>query len=148
MSYASVLCENAIKTGRSVCLTATGTSMWPIIRNGMQATVSPMSDSLPEKGSLLLIKRPNGLMIHRYWGVISKEGDPLILTKGDANLAFDSPVPVSLIIGHVSLLKNSSGDLWDPNRGWLYLFGCVLCSSYNLARFWAKLCRRILEFQS
>lgn len=148
VNYVTVFCDDTIKTGGSICLTAVGTSMWPVITNGMKAVIKPLELGSPRAGSLLLIKRPNGLMVHRCWGVIYQGGVPLVLTKGDTNLVFDPPVPVSMIIGQVSLLRNHSGDCRDPNRGWLYVLGRVLCSSYHLARFWARFCRRILEFRS
>lgn len=148
VNYATIFCYDTIKTGRSACLTAVGTSMWPVITKGMKAVIEPLELGSPEKGSLLLIKRPNGLMVHRYWGIIYKEGVSLVLTKGDTNLAFDPPVPVSMIIGQVVQLRNSSGDCRNPNRGWLYIFGRVLCSSYHLARFWARLCRCVLKLRN
>lgn len=148
MNYTTILCDNAIKTGTSVCLTATGRSMWPVLTEGTRAVVSPLESDLPAIGSLLLVKRAHGLMVHRCWGVTYNEGVPLVLTKGDNNLVFDPVVPISMVLGYVSLLKNNTGDCRDPNRGWLYLFGRIICSSYNVARVWARLCRLMMRLGS
>ena len=145
MNYAGGLCDNAINTGKSVCLTATGKSMWPIIKEGMKAVISPLEFGLPPKGSLLLIQRADGLMVHRFWGVIYQEGVPLVLTKGDTNLAFDPPIPVSMVLGQVSLLRSILGDCRDPNRGFLFLLGRILCTSNFLAGIWARFCRILLK---
>lgn len=145
VNFVTNLCDNAIKTGKSICLTAVGRSMWPFITEGMRAVISPLKSSLPSKGSLLLIKRANGLMVHRYWGMTGSGGAPLVLTKGDTNLVFDPPVPISMVLGKVSLLRKKNGDGRDPNRGWLYLFGRIICSSDNVARVWARLCRLMMR---
>lgn len=145
MNYTTVLCNHTVRAGKTVCLAAVGTSMWPIITEGMRAVILPLKSGLPPKGSLLLIKRANGLIVHRYWGLIYKEGVPLVLTKGDTNLVFDPPVPVSMVLGHVSLLKINTGYCRNPNCGWLSLFGRILCSSYHAARVWARLCRLMIR---
>jgi hypothetical protein len=145
VNYASILCDKAIKTGKPICLIASGRSMWPIITEGMRAVISPLQAGLPAKGSLLLIRRADGLIVHRYWGIIYKEGIPLVLTKGDTNLAFDPPVPVSMVLGQVSQLRNSLGECRDLKRGWVCLLGRILCSSYFLASIWARFCRMLLS---
>lgn len=145
MNYASILCDNAMKEGKSVCLTATGTSMWPLISEGMRAVISPLQSGLPSKGSLLLIKRANGLMVHRFWGVVYKDGIPMVVTKGDTNLYFDSPVPVSMVLGQVSLLRDGLGECRDLNRGWLYILGRIICFSNISACVWARFCRLLLR---
>lgn len=145
MNYMTVLFDNTIRTGHAVSLTAVGRSMWPIITEGMRAVISPLKSGLPPKGALIMIIRANGLMVHRYWGMTYKEGIPMVLTKGDTNLAFDPPVPVSMVLGQVSLLKKTTGDCRDPNRGWLCLSGRIICSSYTVAGGWARLCRLIMR---
>jgi len=140
MNFMTVLCDNTIRNGKTVCLTAVGESMWPV-----KAVISPLQSELPKKGSLLLIERANGLVVHRYWGVTDQEGVPLLLTKGDTNLAFDPPVSISGVLGQVSLLKKNTGDCRDPNHGWLYLVGRFICSSYNVAGFWARSCRVMIR---
>jgi hypothetical protein len=145
MNYASVFCENTINTGEAVCLTAVGASMWPIITNGMRAVISPLKSGLPPEGSLVLIKRGNAIVVHRYWGLTYSAGVPLVLTKGDTNLAFDPPVPVTMVLGQVSLLQKKTGDSRDPNRGWLYLVGRIVCSSYKVGRVWARVCRLLMR---
>lgn len=146
-NYASIFCINTIKSGQPVCLRAAGWSMWPLITPGMRAVILPLPSCWPEKGSLLLIKRATGLVVHRYWGVIYLEGNPYILAKGDTNLAFDPPVPASVVLGYVSQLITESGDYIDPNRDWPYRFGYSLCSYKILARFWARCCRFLMKLQ-
>lgn len=141
MDYKTILWENTVGTGRPLCLTAVGRSMWPVITEGTKAIIMPLQSDLPQKGSLLLIERADGLIVHRYWGMTYKEGVPLVLTKGDTNLAFDPPVPISMILGHVTLLKKNTGECRDPNHGLLYLAGRFICSSYKVAGIWARLCR-------
>ncbi len=148
VNYAGIFCDNTIRNGKSACLIAVGTSMWPIITKGMKAVISPLESGLPPRGSLVLIEHVSGLMVHRYWGLTYREGVPLVLTKGDTNLAFDPLVPISMVLGQVSLLKNNTGDYRDPNHGWLCLLGRIICSSYSAARVWARLCRLLLKINS
>ncbi len=145
MNYSQAFCEYTLKAGNTVCLTAAGFSMWPAITEGMQAEISPLNATLPEKGSLLLINRENGLMIHRCWGVSFKNGIPLVLTKGDANIAFDPPVPLDLILGQVVLLRDNKNKSKNPNLGRHRLYSRVICASACLAGYWARCCRLVLR---
>ncbi len=141
MRYFELFCDNTLKTGQSVWLTATGTSMWPLITAGMKAEIKPLKSRLPQKGDLLLIRKEQGLVIHRCWEVREQEGFIEVLTKGDANLAFDQPVPLEMILGKASLLKHVIRGSWNLNNHFWQVYGRLLCSSTFLAKFWARLCR-------
>lgn len=143
MDFYRVFCDNTLTAGKPVCLTASGTSMWPLIRAGMKAQISPLEPGLPEIGALLLVRLESGLMVHRCWGVVDVEGTTFIKTKGDANLGFDRPVPIETILGRVSLLITDTGSCFDPGRGLLKLYGKLLCSSSSGAWYWARACRKL-----
>ncbi len=145
MENSILLCKTTLQAGQNLCLTAAGFSMWPVITRDMKAEISPLTDDLPEKGSLLLVEGANGLVVHRLWGLTCNNGVIMVLTKGDTNIGFDEPVKVTSVLGKVSRLKDSSGGIRYPDRGFLWLYGKVLCTSKLAARIWAKLCRAILR---
>lgn len=146
-AHFQIFCDDLVDSGRNIWLTATGVSMWPLITEGMKAEIAPVGSALPKKGDLLLIKRNNGLVVHRYWGTTYREGVPLVLTKGDTNIAFDPPIPLTMVRGQLLLLKNSAGACRNLTRGWLCILGRILVSSYPLAYVWARLCRLILKLR-
>lgn len=145
MDYAQIYCENVVHAGQTFSITVAGFSMWPAISPGMKVKIVPLKSTWPEKGSIILFKREDGLTLHRCWGVTCVEGRTMMLTKGDNNVYFDPPVSSETIIGQVSSLKRDYGRYHDPNRGWLHLYGQILCSSFILANIWAKVCRIVLD---
>lgn len=149
MDYTEIFCDNVIKAGKPICITAAGTSMWPLISEGMKAEIVPVASNLPGKGSLLLVDCNNKLVVHRYWGLADINGVTMVLTKGDTNLGFDQPIPVAKVLGQVILLKSDTegGPVLDPNKGMLQLYGKVICSSQMLARIWARICRIVLRIK-
>lgn len=145
MDYSFALCANVLNSGSVLNLTAKGFSMWPVIVQGMKAQISPLGPSFPQKGSLLLVNLDGRLVVHRCWGVTDKEGILMVITKGDANIGFDAPITIDMILGKVTLLWDDSAGSRDPNRGFLRIYGQVLCASKFLAGVWARICRIVLR---
>lgn len=147
MDYRHILCDTALNSGNTICLTAQGLSMWPVITQGMRAEIAPPEAKLPEKGTLLLTQGEGGLIVHRCWGVTSRDGNVLVLTKGDTNYCFDAPVTTDRVLGKVTLLRGPRGVVRDPNQGLLKVYGKMLCMSVLAARIWARACRVILSIR-
>ncbi|WP_418792221.1 hypothetical protein [Phosphitispora sp. TUW77] len=145
LDYSQLFCDEVIKSGKSAYLTASGTSMWPAIVSGMKAEIAPLGEELPPKGTMILVKGCNGLMVHRYWGIRYEKNIPLIITKGDTNFCFDPSVTRDLVLGRVVMLLNNKNDARNPNRGFWRLYGRMVCSSEVAARLWARLCRMVLK---
>ena len=145
MDYSLILCDTALNSGNTICLTADGLSMWPVITGGMKAEIAPLASGAPEKGSLILTSKDGGLVVHRCWGVTCQDGVTLVVTKGDTNLGFDAPVTIDKVLGKVVCLRNRHDAVRDPNRGFLRFFGLVICASGLTARIWARICRVLLR---
>ena len=76
-----------------------GRSMWPTLQPGDEAHVAPVAAEALQPGDWIIIRAPNGPLIHRFLG-FTREGE--LLTKGDAHRAPDPPWPQEALLGHVT----------------------------------------------
>lgn len=143
MEYRKTLYECLFPLQKPLALKTEGTSMWPLVTEGMEALVDVTDLERLPIGSLVLVLNEDRLILHRYWGRTKVGMLSWVLTKGDTNGGFDSPVLPDQVLGQVVTLQGPKGTV-SPNRGWRYWYGRVLCSSYTLARVWAWACRRFL----
>ncbi|MDO4489095.1 MAG: S24/S26 family peptidase [Eubacteriales bacterium] len=92
-----------VKAGDTTPITSTltGSSMYPLIRNGRdRVTIEPLN-GMPQRGDIVLFKRPDGIFsCHR---VIETDSEgATIRTFGDNCRMPDDPVPLSLVYGKVT----------------------------------------------
>ncbi|HOV48617.1 MAG TPA: S24/S26 family peptidase [Anaerolineae bacterium] len=76
-----------------------GRSMWPTLQPGDEAHVAPVAAEALQPGDWIIIRAPNGPLIHRFLG-FTREGE--LLTKGDAHRAPDPPWPQEALLGRVT----------------------------------------------
>lgn len=146
MQYQQAFCDQVFPLQKPVTLRAVGYSMWPAILEGTEALIEPVDPERLTEGNLVLIRLLGKLVVHRYWGRVQMGDCSWIITKGDANSGFDEPILPDQVLGQVTALQNSQGRI-ATERGWLYWYGRLICSSYWLAKLWAWLCRGGLKGQ-
>lgn len=78
-----------------ITLVAEGSSMYPFIKGG--ESVSVKTKQKPREGDIIVFLRKDIIIIHRLLKVNRSD----VITKGDFNLGFDSPVKKRHIIGVV-----------------------------------------------
>jgi len=99
--------EDILERGLTLRVRVTGESMKPFLRGGEIVSIKKESPDGLRKGDLLFFKNCHGPpLLHR---LIQKcntpDGEITFLTKGDALLALDKPVPYHSILGKVSRIE-------------------------------------------
>lgn len=106
------LFEDILNKGLSLCIKVTGRSMSPFLRGGEILTIRKVPCSSLEKGDLLFFKNRHGFpIIHRIIKTRRTSNNMnIFLTRGDALIAYDSPVNEHEVLGKVcNIQKNVSG---------------------------------------
>jgi hypothetical protein len=92
-----------LEQGRNVRIRVSGESMQPILMGGETVQIASLETQRPGVGELLLLYDQQGNpLIHRLIRRYSHQGIPYVQTKGDSCLAFDTPVPLSQVLGRVT----------------------------------------------
>ena len=107
---ALTLFEDILESGLSLRVRVTGQSMMPFLRGGEILTIKKEPHDALRKGDLIFFKNRQGVpLLHR---IIQKKGSPdgkfTFLTKGDALIALDKPVPYHRILGKVSRIEKTN----------------------------------------
>lgn len=95
-----------------------GISMTPLIRSGDICQFEPLRDALKDAklGDVLLYVTDDGDLIgHRYVGAVVRDGETLMVFKGDFNRNSDAPIAPRQVVGRMI------------TRGWgMKLWGLVI----------------------
>ena len=104
---ALTLFEDILERGLSLRVRVTGESMKPFLRGGEIMTIKKESPDALRKGDLIFFKNGHGPpFLHRLvQRRESPDGKFTFLTKGDALIALDKPVPYHRILGKVSRIE-------------------------------------------
>lgn len=89
-------------------VTATGTSMLPLIREGDALAVAHGVHQW-RCGDVVLFRRPDGLVAHRVLRVRRSSDGVTLLTKGDNAPNVDPPVSMDQVIGRITHIHKSDG---------------------------------------
>ncbi|MCB9731471.1 MAG: S24/S26 family peptidase [Deltaproteobacteria bacterium] len=84
--------------GRPLRTRAAGQSMWPLLREGAEVVVVPLT-AAPAVGDVVLLVLGGRLVLHRVVRVLA---DGAVVTKGDAELGADPPVAAADLLGRVA----------------------------------------------
>ncbi|WPD23012.1 MAG: S26 family signal peptidase [Candidatus Electrothrix scaldis] len=102
----------------SVRIKVSGKSMRPLLRGGETVEIVPFDERCPPKiGDILLTCDQHGNpLVHRMCRKYCIHNEWYVQTKGDACAYFDSPVPLSQILGRVQRIFNNDTvvDLQHP----------------------------------
>lgn len=107
------LTRNILNTRGYIRIPSNGISMAPMIRTGDICQFEPVRSFRDlKKGDILLYESLQGDMIgHRYIGTISRQGETLIICKGDYNRNPDEPISIRQVIGKMRS-RNLGMKLW------------------------------------
>jgi len=80
--------------------------MYPFIRAGNICRFAPVSIQHARFGDVLLFVSNSGrLVVHRYYGTLSNNGNTKYVFKGDANLHTDDPVSATQVLGKLMTIR-------------------------------------------
>jgi signal peptidase I len=89
-----------------------GTSMFPLIRTGDKATVSPEKNL--KVGDIIVFKRGDYMVCHRLVKVFEMDGIRYYQTRGDSHFNLDDPMTADQILGKVVRIERENVSL--PRR--------------------------------
>lgn len=107
------LVTDALGRGQRVRLTATGSSMLPLLRPGDTVELAPL-DGPPVLGAVVLVVLADRAWLHR---VVRVAADT-VWTRGDAGRRTDPPVPLSAVQGQVVGVWRKGRALGDLTGRW------------------------------
>jgi signal peptidase I len=91
-----------LKDGTTIRIKAHGYSMYPSVKPGSLLIIEPLKvKGDPKPGELIVIKRENGLIVHRLVKIVMKDGVRYYIARGDSNAYADGPVKIDMIAGRV-----------------------------------------------
>jgi len=78
-------------------------SMWPVLERGDLILIEGAKKDDIKIGDVIVYEVENGFIIHR----VTKLMDESLITKGDANTAFDQPIKYDKVVGKTINLGDS-----------------------------------------
>lgn len=130
------------EAGRGGRLRVQGNSMLPTLLPGQELQVT-FSSSRPARGTMLVFRQADMLLVHRVVGRARPlGGKPRLRTRGDGVLVFDPAVDYERIVGRVEAFGDARGWRAANTSGARAYGWMVAWHDY----FWAALgvlCRRI-----
>lgn len=120
------VCISLLREGKSVCLNASGGSMYPFVKDGDIIKVVPLSENDIKIGDIISVDVDNKgkawFYVHRLVKIYKDTDKKLYVTKGDAsNVGFDEPVGFKRIVGEVAEIERGSLKLNLKQPLWKYL---------------------------
>lgn len=122
------VCISLLREGKSVCLNASGGSMYPFVKDGDIIKVVPLSEDDIKIGDIISVdvdNIPKGKVwfyAHRLIKIVKDNDKRLYITKGDASKAgFDEPVGFKRIVGKVTEIERGGLKINLKQPLWKYL---------------------------
>ncbi len=152
------LCPSAGDAGRELFMEALrslgrarlrvrGGSMRPWLRGGEIVEVRCASPAEVRAGDVVAFARGGGLFVHRVIGKSRREGQTLLITKGDAFPDADSPVREAELLGRVTGVARH-GSMVSTETLPRQAVGRLLAGISSTARWWysgGRAARRFLR---
>ena len=88
-----------LRSGYRMRFRAGGGSMWPTIRPGEAITVEPATEVRLK--DIVLYRTERGVIGHRVVGIENRNGERVLLARGDADFGAGEPVAAEQILGKV-----------------------------------------------
>ena len=95
------LVRDLLADGASPEIPVRGNSMLPILRDGDQVRLAPVTHAKARLGDIVLRVDPSGPVIHRVVGWWPSRNGWRLLTKGDGTWRLDPPLPPQSLAGRV-----------------------------------------------
>lgn len=98
------LVAETLRQFSEVRFVAHGTSMLPSIYPGDCLVITAFASAPPRRGDVVLSLRSSEFRVHRIVDILTPGPAPLYMTRGDALLEDDPPVPSAELLGRVTAL--------------------------------------------
>ncbi|MCL5289123.1 MAG: signal peptidase I [Acidobacteria bacterium] len=136
------LLADVLRSGGTVVLRVFGGSMWPWLRSGDALFVRREDATHIHLGEVVLFVREGRLFAHRVIRKSSRDGRPVLITKGDALPRADAPLAESELLGRVVRVRRAGREfaLDSPQRRAL---GRAAAFVTHSSRFWYPLARAL-----
>jgi len=115
------LSRDILSEGTNILIPKTGSSMYPVFKNGDSILVEPLSknNNMAAGDILVFQKAPNTRMVaHRLIRICRDNGKTILFTKGDTLPGFDKPIYPEDVLGKVVAVKR--GERWLKVNNGLY----------------------------
>lgn len=107
-----LLMKRLIQTKGCIEISAKGSSMFPLIREGDICRFRPVEKKSFSKGDIILFHSDSGhLIAHRLLSVIHREDECLYACKGDANAAYDKLIRIEQMLGTLYSIRRGGKDI-------------------------------------
>ena len=91
-------------------LSAAGSSMFPLIREGDRILVECCSTGI-RRGDIIVFRRKGRFIAHRVLRMHREAPEPIFITKGDNALHTDPPIQAKEIVGRVLAIRKGSREI-------------------------------------
>ena len=127
--------REVLESGGAFRIYPRGTSMLPLLREGVDSVLLEKPDGTLKKGDIAFYRRDNGsYILHR----VIKSGDSYIMC-GDNHLTLENGIEQRHIIGRVCTIYRNDKKI--STNGLRYRLYCLLWRSFLIRRVYFRLCR-------
>lgn len=146
--YLASVIRRLVAQNGEIDIPSSGTSMFPLIKEGYICRFVALHNQMPKKGDILLAESVAGNLVgHRLMKFRHEDGELLIICKGDSNIRHDPPVPLDRIIGRLTVIRKRRTAV-QAHRGIAGAWGQMLAAfpvlSYGI-RFYLRLKRKLRQ---
>jgi len=108
---------DVLRKGYRMRFRAKGSSMWPTIRSGEAITVEPAATPEVKLKDIVLYRNGRGVTGHRVVLVANRDGERVLLARGDADQGAGEPVAAEQILGRVVAVERDGRCIDLAGRG-------------------------------
>jgi hypothetical protein len=102
----------ALKQGQRPFVTVSSKSMVPLLKVGDDIQLAPASVQDLTPGEIVVLETRDGLLAHRFLGLVSRQEMPIIVTKGDRLEKLDPPIFSDKLIGRVICRRRGRREIY------------------------------------
>jgi hypothetical protein len=113
----AALISATLRAGHVVRFRALGSSMVPALWPGDVLVAKPLDGAPPAIGDITLTMSDRGLIVHRLVEQRLRDGETLIVTRGDALATCDPATPASAVVGVVVSRNGQPIRIAQTSRG-------------------------------
>jgi hypothetical protein len=105
------LIKEGLTQGKLSYATVTSDSMSPLLLRGDEVQIAPVNAAKLKPGNVILLAKPDGLLVHRYWQTRHLPEGTFFITRGDRLPEFDPPTPEDCLVGEIIVRRRGSRQL-------------------------------------
>jgi hypothetical protein len=110
------LLQEGMSAGELPFLTISSNSMSPLLRRGDQVGLEAVTHDKLAPGDIVVIRRREALVTHRFWHWTETVDGVQLITRGDRPLSFDPPAPPAALVGRV-IARRRQGQMLRLTEG-------------------------------